>query len=281
MEIQSKIGFLDHRFWLLMIAGLLIAFNWCFVGYNSFYLLCWCAALTMVWHKRNHLDFESNISSTIFGLVLIIWLLFRGSVGVASNSTTDVIARMYPLFSVIGIFLLSTKASKILQYWREILIVSFTAIPSEHIFSFLSLSSRISIIDAKISRLLLWYVGFDVYQKDNLVILPTGSIRIAGACSSLNLLVLLWQCCLAICLCVVITRNQKLLLWLWSTLIALGVNGIRLCLMAVLIAKDQQEAFHYWHGSAGAEIFTTIAILLLALVYWLLVENKTKVISNI
>ena len=278
IEIQSNIRFSDHRFWLLIIAGLLIAFNCYLVEYNSFYLLCWCVALAMIWHRRNYINFESNIFSTIVGLVLIIWLLFRG---VTADSHSDVIARMYPLVSVIGIFLLSTKASKIVQYWREILIVSFTGIPSEHIFSFLRLAPIISIMDAKISRLLLWYVGFDVYQKDNLVILPTGSIKIGGACSSLDLLVLLWQCCLVICLCFAIKRNQKILLWLWSTLIALGVNGIRLCLMALLIANDRQEAFHYWHGSAGAEIFTTIAILLLALVYWFLVERITKVSINI
>ena len=278
IELQSKIRLDEHRFWLLLITGLLIAFNICLVEYNSVYLLFWLAALSITWRKRKELNFESDIVSTTIGLILIIWLLFRG---VIAGSNTDVILRMYPLFSIAGICLVSTKASKIMQYWREILIVSFTGIPGEHIVTFLSIAERISILDAKISRLILWYVGFDVAQKENLVILPTGSIKIAGACSSLNLLILLLQFCFVICLCLAIKRNQKILLLLCSTVIGLGVNCLRLCLMALLIAYDQQEAFDYWHGSAGAEIFTTIAILLLALVYWLLIENKTKVLNNI
>ncbi|MEM9272910.1 MAG: cyanoexosortase A [Cyanobacteria bacterium P01_F01_bin.143] len=275
IEQQNRVN--DHRFWLLSIAGLLIAFNWCLVEYNSVYLIYWLAAFFVTWQRRNDLNFDSDIFSTIIGLILIIWLLFRG---VITDSHSDVISRMYPLLSAIGIFFISTKTQRIIQYWREILIVGLTGIPWEHLFAMLSVTTRMSILDARIARILLWYVGFDVYQQDNLVILPTGSIQIAGACSSFNLLGLLWQSCLVVCLCFALKKNQKIFLWLWATVIALGVNSIRLCLMALLIANDHQEAFHYWHGSAGAEIFTTIAILLLALVYWLLVENKTKFLSN-
>lgn len=83
------------------------------------------------------------------------------------------------------------------------------------------------------------------------------------------------------CLYFTIQKNQQLLLCLCSTFIALGVNGIRLCLMALLVASNQKSAFHYWHGSAGAEIFTTLAILLLALVYWLLIERKREVVNQV
>ena len=278
MEQQSKMRFGDHRFWLLSIAVFLIVFNWFFVEYNSVVLLFWCAALFITWRNRNDLDFNSNIFSTIIGLIIIIWLLFRG---VVTDHHTDIITRMYPLFSLFGLCLLSTKVSKFFQYWREMVIVSLTGIPWEHLYTILSPNQKISIIDAQIARLLLWYLGFDAYQQDNLVILPTGSIQIAGSCSSFNLLRLLWQFSIVICLCFVIKRNKKILLYLWSTFIALGVNAIRLCMMALLIANGQLEAFDYWHGSAGAEIFTTIAILLLALVYCLLIEKKTKILSDI
>ena len=275
---QSKIRFDNHRFWLLSITGFLIAFNWCLVEYDSVYLVFWCAALFITWRNSNKLNFDSNLFSTIIGFVLIIWLLFRG---VVTDNHTDIIARMYPLFSLAGICLLSTKVGKIFQYWRELVIVGFTGIPWEHLYAILSPNEKISILDAQISRFLLWYLGFDAYQQDNLVILPTGSIQIAGSCSSFDLLRLLWQFCIVICLCFAITRNQKILLGLWSTLIALGVNTIRLCLMALLVANGQQEAFDYWHGHAGAEIFTTIAILLLALVYWIFVEKKRELLRDI
>lgn len=273
-----KLSFDDHRFWLLTITGLLIAFNLCLTKYNSIYLLFWCTAIAITWRNRNRLDFNSGFYSTAIGLVIISWLLFRG---VVTNHQLDLIARMYPIFSVVGIYLLASKVSRIGQYWREIVIVSLTGIPTEHIASVLLPVAQVSILDAKISRLMLWYVGFDVAQKDNLVILPTGTISIAGACSTFDLLGLLWQSCLVICLYFSLKRNQQLLLFVLSTIIAFGVNGIRLCLMALLVANKNTSAFDYWHGSAGAEIFTTVAILILAAVYWLAIARHQKVLHKI
>ena len=276
--IELRLSFDDHRFWLLTIAGLLIAFNLCVTEYNSVYLLFWCTAIAITWRNRNKLDFDSGFYSTAIGLLVISWLLFRG---VVTNHQLDLIARMYPIFSVIGIYLLASKVSKIGQYWREISIVSLSGIPTEHIASVLFPVAQVSILDAKISRLMLWYVGFDVAQKDNLVILPTGAIKIAGACSTFDLLGLLWQSCLVICLYFTLKRNQQLLLFVLSSIIAFGVNGIRLCLMALLVANKNTEAFDYWHGSAGAEIFTTAAILILAAVYWQAIARHQKVLHEV
>ncbi|WP_229642762.1 archaeosortase/exosortase family protein [Waterburya agarophytonicola] len=209
---------------------------------------------------------------------LISYLLFRG---IVSNNGLDLITRMYPIFSVIGIYLAASKASKIGQYWREIFIVSLTGIPWEHISSVVFPVAKVSILDAKISRLMLWYVGFDVSQRDNLVILPKGAIQIAGPCSSFDLLGLMWQSCLVICLYFTLKKNQQVLLWICSTLIALGVNGVRLCLMALLVANNRTAAFDYWHGSAGAEIFTTAAILILALVYFQAIARKRQVLPQV
>ncbi|MCC0179387.1 hypothetical protein I4641_20715, partial [Waterburya agarophytonicola K14] len=61
----NKLSFDDHRFWLSTIAGLLIAFNLCLVGYSSIYLLFWCAALSIAWRRRNQLKFESDLVSKL------------------------------------------------------------------------------------------------------------------------------------------------------------------------------------------------------------------------
>lgn len=271
MKEETKVLLADNRIWLLFIAALLITFNWHFINYSSTYLLFWCAALSIAWKRKNELCLESNLLATSAGLILITWLLFRGTV---SEFQSDVITRIYPLVSITGICLLATKPSKIMQYWREIIIVGMTGVPWEHIFSLIPTVNTIAILDAKISRIMLWYVGFDVQRTGDLVILPEGAIQIAGACSSFDLLGLMWQSCIVICFYFTVARNKKLLLLLCSTAIAFGVNGIRLCLMAVLVAAKNDEAFHYWHGDAGAEIFTTAAILLLASVYWFLIERN-------
>ncbi|MGD1919893.1 MAG: cyanoexosortase A [Pleurocapsa sp.] len=276
MNNKIKHKFFEDQFLLLSIAVLLIVFNWHFINYNSTYLLFWCAALSIAWQKKDRLDLKSNLLATIIGLILIAWLLFRGAV---SEFQSDVITRIYPLISIAGICLLATKPSKIFQYWREIIIVSMTGIPWEHIFALVPTVGKIAILDAKIARLMLWYVGFDVRRVGNLVMLPSGSIKIAGVCSSFDLLGLMWQSCIVICLYFAVAKNKKILLILCSTAIAFGVNGIRLCLMAVLVANKSDRAFHYWHGSAGAEIFTTAAILLLAAIYWLWIKKEENILD--
>lgn len=267
----------SHRFWLLAIAGGLIAFTWQLSQYNTVYLLFWGAALSITWRRRESLCLESSLVSTSIGLLLIAWTLIRS---VLTINSTDVLTRITPLVSVLGLCLLATKASKIGQYWREIVIVSLTALPFEHLFSLLSPSTPLSVLDAKFSRLLLWYAGFDVAQTDNLVILPTGTISIAGRCSSFAGIWQLWQLCLVVFLCFSLRLPQKLLLWIWATVIAVSVNGVRLCLMAILVARNNQEAFDYWHGHSGAEIFSTIAVLLFGLAYWLLTREKKQDLSD-
>lgn len=278
IQLPNKIQLQSSNFWLLIITGLLISLNWHLVKYNSVYLIFWITAFFITWRNRKNIYFSSDLISTSLGLLLVNWVLFRC---VFCNNTADVLARLYPLVSTLGIYFLASNFTKITQYWREISIVSLTSIPFEHLFVWLSSTEKMSILDAKLSRIILWYLGFDVYQKDNFVFLPQGSIQIAGSCSSFDLLWLMVQFCIVIYLCFSLKIHQKILLGFWSTVIALGINGVRLCLMALLVANSQQEAFKYWHGSNGAEIFTTIAILLFALVYWLLTRQQDKDIGKL
>ncbi|WP_036477308.1 cyanoexosortase A [Myxosarcina sp. GI1] len=270
----EKVQLQPYSFWLLIITGLLIFLNWHLVAYNSVCLIFWCAALLVTWQNRNTRSLDSNIFSTCLGLLLITWMSVRSSL--MSDRATDVLAHFYPIISCLGICLLATRISHIRHYWREIIIVSLTSIPLSHILSWLSLNKNIAILDAKISRLMLWYVGFDVHQIDNSVVLPTGSIEIAGGCTSFKLLWLMWQFCLVISLCFSLKKNQKVLLALWATIIAFSVNSVRLGLMAFLVVNEHQEAFDYWHGSSGAAIFTNLAVFLFALVYRLLVSHKEE-----
>lgn len=266
----------DNRVWLLSISALLIAFNWHFANYNSTYLLFWIAAVSIAWKQRNKLELNSNLFATIIGLILIGWMLFRGAV---SESGADIIARIYPLISIAGICLIASKPKSIFQYWREIVIVGLTGIPWEHIFALMPITEKIVLMDAKISHLMLWYVGFDVKQVGILIILPLGTVSIGDDCSSYALLGLMWQCCLVACIYFTLAKNQKFILWLSSSAIAFVVNGIRICLLALLVANKQTEAFDYWHGPQGAEIFTTIAILLLGGACWILMRNKEEMLD--
>ena len=53
------------------------------------------------------------------------------------------------------------------------------------------------------------------------------------------------------------------------------VNGVRVALMAVLVALSDGEAFEYWHLGDGSLIFSAIAVFSLALIYNLIDKGRT------
>jgi exosortase/archaeosortase family protein len=58
---------------------------------------------------------------------------------------------------------------------------------------------------------------------------------------------------------------KKILVPVVAILVAFVVNGVRVALMAVLVAYSSQEAFEYWHTGTGSQIFFLITILIFGL----------------
>jgi exosortase/archaeosortase family protein len=46
------------------------------------------------------------------------------------------------------------------------------------------------------------------------------------------------------------------------------VNGIRVALMAILVASSNKSAFTYWHGGDGSLIFAIISMVLFGIFCW-------------
>jgi cyanoexosortase A len=154
--------------------------------------------------------------------------------------------------------------NRIQQYWRELSIVCLSAFPVEHLLARLGAFIDVypPLLDAKISAYLLWYLGFDATQQGVYVSLPTGAIEIYGPCSSFGMMFYLWQFSAVFLLTFPLSRNRGIVLVVLSTLMALIVNGVRLSLLAVIVSHQDQAGFAYWHGSSGAQIFSTVAVLL-------------------
>lgn len=71
--------------------------------------------------------------------------------------------------------------------------------------------------------------------------------------------------------------RQKLFIPVVAATVGFVVNGIRVALMAVLVAKGDKGAFAYWHEGDGSLIFSLIAVALFFLFCWFLLWiNKAK-----
>lgn len=103
----------------------------------------------------------------------------------------------------------------------------------------------------------LYLIGFPVTQQGAFIYLPQGSVEVQSACTGVGLAGLLLQ--LILWVIAVIPNVPAGRLALESGAIALLVSSFRVALMAALV--EQPDAFHYWHGDAGNQFFTTLALI--------------------
>ena len=143
-------------------------------------LLFWIAVSYLIWEKRDRLNLESDIFSSFFGLSLITLVLFK-SMHLFGD---DVFLRISPFLLVLGLGLLASGFKGLKQYWQELLLFGFIAVPWESIYLFIDLS----LLTAKFATFVLWLLGFEVSRQGVLVILPTGSIEVYDGCSGIRMI---------------------------------------------------------------------------------------------
>ncbi len=164
-------------FWLLAISASLTAV------YVSLYtkldgdlsqvtisLLGLGAVFSLLAEKREKLTLESDLFSSLLGILLIAFVLVRSNYVDAIDSFVE----LTPFVIFLGVALLASGIKGLRQYWLELLIIFAFNIPVGYIASRLD----ISIITAKFSFAFLSYLGFPVLRQGVNIILPTGAIEV-------------------------------------------------------------------------------------------------------
>jgi cyanoexosortase A len=266
------------NFWLFAIAVSLtiiqLNLHWKFIGsVDSLIIkgLFGATILNLVWRKRNSIKIESDLYSTLIGLFLIVFTLIK-SVSLFWFESFFIKASAILLF--LGLALIASGIKGLKQYWQEFIIM-LLSLSDGLLISLVSAKVDISILAAKASNFVLWYLGFAVSRQGVNVILPTGAIEIYPGCSGLNAMLLLFQLSLVFIFIFPINIFQKILLPIVAVFLAFIINISRLVLMTLLVAASNHQGFKYWHGEPGNQIFSTISILAFGFVcHWILKEKK-------
>lgn len=262
------------KFLLLAIVAVLITLhlNLTFQSANTDLLssafLFWMAVITLIWKKHNTFKHNSDAISSLIGALLILLLLSKSM----NLSSYDHFLRIFPLISIFGLGLLASGFSGLNQYGREMLLLAFFAFPPGLVSLFLDLSG----LTARFAAFVLALLGFQAVNQGVNVILPTGFIEVYHGCSGMSAILQLLGLSLMI-ICIFPTDLvQKL--WLISIAIFLGfvLNGLRVALMAVLVAAYNQSAFKYWHVGDGSLIFSTSGVLIFIILSQLLLQKGSK-----
>ncbi|MEH2459303.1 cyanoexosortase A [Nostoc sp.] len=266
------------NFWLSAIAvGLTIIqldLNWKFIGsIDALTLrgLFLTAILYLIWKKQHILNLKSDLFSTLIGLLLISFILIKS---LSLFSFESFFIKIFALFSFLGLALIASGIKGLKQYWQEFIIL-LLSLSDGLLLSLVTAKIDVSLLAAKVSNFVLWYLGFAVYRQGVNVILPTGGIEIYPGCSGLNAILLLLQLSLVFILIFPINIFQKILLPIVAVSLAFIINIFRLVLMTLLVANSNHQGFEYWHGESGNQIFSTISILAFGFVcHWILMQKK-------
>ncbi|OUL28081.1 cyanoexosortase A [Nostoc sp. 106C] len=274
---QYKFFFLirNVHFWLLGLAVSLITINLSLVSRTSsteillinFLFLAFICFL--IKEKYHSLNLESGAISSFLGFLLIALVFLSNTIQI----NFGFLFPLYPLISGFGLALLASGFNGLKQYQAELL--ALFGLSTHRLLSISA--SDISLLTAKFSTSILWYTGFKVARSGVNVILPTGSIKVYPACAGMSVILNLLSLALLFILVFNINWKQKLLVSMVAAIFGFVVNGVRVALMAILVAQGDKQAFEYWHLGDGSLIFGMISALLFGCFCWVLLSwNQQK-----
>ena len=233
------------------------------ISHNS---LFWLVVLFSLWEKRDKLQLKSDRISSFVGTLLLSLVLYKS----LHLFTDDFFLRISPLLSLIGWGLLASGIKGIKQYSKELFLLLFLAIPWEFIYVF-----DVSQLTAKFSTFILWALGFAVTRQGVWIIMPTGSVEVYNGCSGVRTILQLLGLSWILLALIPMTWKQKIWLPIASILLGFTINGMRIALMAVLVALSNSEGFKYWHTGNGSLIFSGISVLMFMTVCFFTLDRKS------
>ena len=238
------------------------------------------AICALLWRRKDSLACNSDLVSAFVGLSLITTLLIK-SVTLFSFEAT--LIPLIPFFGAIGLALITSGIRGIAQYQKELFFAWFLFFPSGVLGHFIDSLVRITVLNAKFATYLLYYVGFQVANQGNEVILNLPELGQFKAivdypCAGVPMILLMLKLSLLLVCFFPLTRQEKVLIPAVSVAIGFILGVIRVCILTLLIPEPAK--FDYWHGSSGDQIFSTLAIIIFSgFAYWML-EIRSKSLPN-
>ncbi|MBD2596746.1 cyanoexosortase A [Nostoc spongiaeforme FACHB-130] len=273
------------QMWLLGIGGGLVATLLTIIwkadddSHLGMTVLALFAVFSLLGDKKHNLKLESEVISSVLGTVLIGVVLWY-STHFPPGKLFAVYTHVAPFVAALGLSLLASGWQGLKQYWQELVIIFFAGVPKVLIFALLDIKP-LSILTAKLSTLMLWYAGFEVYLQDVYINLPTGGIKVAENCAGIEWICHLLGLAVIGLLMFPPERKKRIFVPIVAVIIAFIVNAVRVAILAVMAANQNHNSFKFWHVGDGSLIFGMITVILFGIFYWFLLNQKADKDKNI
>ncbi|OUL21067.1 cyanoexosortase A [Nostoc sp. 106C] len=275
-DLISPKLFKNEPLWLLSITAgleaicLTLVWKAHDIGHLGMSILFLFATGSLLWDKRHTLRFESDVFSSIVGLLLIIWVLWQ-----SATQNLEHTLRLLSFTSAFGVSLLASGFKGLKQYWEELIILFFLGVPSV----LADLLIDISPLSAKFATFLLWYSGFDVTNVGVNIYLPTGSIKVAYSCSGIDTINYILGISIIAMVMFPIAKIKRFFVPIFAIILGFVINGVRIAMLAVMEGTNK-AAFDSWHGGQASYSYGVLGILIFGLVYMLLLKQEEQQTQN-
>ncbi|MDZ8056029.1 MAG: cyanoexosortase A [Aulosira sp. ZfuVER01] len=275
-ELISPKLFKNEPFWLLSITAglevicLTLVWKAHDIGHLGMSILFLFATGSLLWDKRHTLRFESDVFSSIVGLLLIIWVLWQ-----SATQNLEHTLRLLSFTSALGVSLLASGFKGLKQYWEELIILFFLGIPSV----LADLLIDISPLSAKFASLLLWYLGFEVAIDGVNIYLPTGSIKVVHSCSGIDTINYILGISVIALVMFPIAKSKRFFVPIVAIVLGFVINGVRIAMLAVMEGTNK-AAFESWHGGQASYSYGVLGILIFGIFYMFLLKQEERQTQN-
>jgi cyanoexosortase A len=224
-------------------------------------LIFWGTIVRLLWQKRTSLTIRSGWLSRTIGSLLMGLLLSKSMSLFPSESE---FIRLFPGFAGLALALVTT-GWKLSLYRRELAIVVLLMLPPGLLGRILELTigSSIQTIIAQSAAFVMHYFGVNLIVQDITIFFKTGAVKVEYACTGIPIWILLLQLSGLMIIGLRLKHTERISMLIIATGLTWALATIRVVIMAAVMT--QPASFQYWHGTAGGQIFSTIAIVLFAL----------------
>jgi cyanoexosortase A len=280
--MMTKIFKFDERVWLffsaISLAILYLNLIWKTTAdmdrltTESLFLV---AILWLLWRKREQLNYNSDPISSFLGLLLLGLILTKT---ISLFWFESILLPLVPPFSALALALIASGFQGLPQYSKELFFAWFLFFPTGVIGNFIDRFIHITILNAKFATYFLYYLGFNVASRGNEVLLSLPKLGEFKAvvdypCAGVPMILLMLKLALLLICFFPLSKAQRILVPIVAIVIGFILGVIRVCILTLMIPEPAK--FAYWHGSSGAQIFSTLAIVIFAgFCYWIVEYQK-------
>ena len=268
----------SNRFWLLTSLLFLCIFYLNLIwrttksiDYLTTNILFYGAILCLLWQRKEKINIRSSIFSSFIGLILLIIVIIKT---ISLFHFESIFLTLVPFYSCISLALIASGFRGLVQYWKELFFAWFLFFPEDTIGFSINNIVKITNITANFATYFLYYLGFDVTNKGNEVLLSLPNMGeykaiVNYSCTGLPMILLMLKLSLLLISFFPVQKSQCFSIPMVSITIGFVLGVIRVCIMTLMI--PEQVTFDYWHGAEGSQIFSTVAIMIFSgFAYWVL-----------